>query len=51
MFVAISERIFMRWYEAAKEQQGAKEALNRAKIAKDVRGGPELGDDKLHYRD
>jgi hypothetical protein len=51
IFITISERVFLDWYERAKTAQGAKEALDRAKTAKDVRSGPELPDDKLHYRD
>lgn len=33
------------------ELKGLQDALERAKDAKDVRSGPELPDDKLHFRD
>lgn len=52
LFVSISERIFLRWYDSAKDKQELTEALKRAKIAKDVRADPNpLSDDKLHLRD
>lgn len=52
--------LFLIWLNTklSKEAQEAKdmkdqfsEALKRAKISKDIRSGPDLDDDELHYRD
>lgn len=36
---------------ASEKVEQAREALERARIAKDVRAGGDLPDDKLHFRD
>lgn len=51
LFVTISEKVFLKWYNSAKYRQSCNEALKRAKIAKDLRNSGDLPDDELHFRD
>lgn len=51
LIVAISEKFFLKWYRDAKYKQACNEATKRAIKAKNLRAGPDLPNDKLHYRD